>query len=267
MRNLLHNNSFFMKKSIRVISVLAMLYLLVGCSSKQETMAKRVSEEFLLSIKDSNYAKAYTIYPKFKNFDDFYKPDIFSIKKTKLIGRSKVCVTVEFYNSRERKAIRLVLLYLEPITADHAIYRIYDSKGLVMSDLIVVDENLTDQENNPKLRDLKIYSDSSNKASQQNNTQDVISKDDQIVGKWNDLTPGFKGVITIIKKNGSFYFKEILTGSSKTYEKSLTFINKYGKSYFYIIGSEAGDYYLLKENGDLECYDNIGYISRANRIN
>jgi len=89
---------------------------------------------------------------------------------------------------------------------------------------------------------------------------------DDVVGEYADMCPGMTtGTITISKTGTGYLFKETFTGGRKSYIKSLKYENKGGKHYFYIIPSEAGDYYVLEKNGDLSSFDSQGYISYASR--
>jgi hypothetical protein len=89
---------------------------------------------------------------------------------------------------------------------------------------------------------------------------------DDVVGVYADMCPGMTtGTITISKTGAGYLFKETFTGGRKAYTKSLMYENKGGKHYFFIIPSEAGDYYVLEKNGDLSSYDSQGYISYASR--
>jgi len=90
---------------------------------------------------------------------------------------------------------------------------------------------------------------------------------DDVVGKYADMCPGMTtGIITISKAGTGFLFKETFAEGRKAYIKSLKYENKGSKHYFFIISSEAGDYYLLEKNGDLSSFDSKGYISYASRI-
>ena len=89
---------------------------------------------------------------------------------------------------------------------------------------------------------------------------------EDVIGEYVDMCPGMTtGTITISKAGKEYLFKETFAGGRKDYIKSLKYENIGGKHYYFIIASEAGDYYTLEKNGDLSSYDRQGYISYASR--
>jgi hypothetical protein len=104
------------------------------------------------------------------------------------------------------------------------------------------------------------------KEEQDSQTNAQYENPEDVIGEYADMCPGMTtGTITISKAGKEYLFKETFTGGRKDYSKSLKYKNIGGKHYFFIIASEAGDYYVLEKNGDLSSYDRQGYISYALR--
>lgn len=115
-------------------------------------------------------------------------------------------------------------------------------------------------ENNKELKSI------TQKEEQDSHTNAQYGNPEDVVGEYADMCPGMTtGTIKISKTGKEYLFKETFTGGRKAYIKSLKYENKGGKHYFYIIPSEAEDYYVLEKNGDLSSYDSQGYISYASR--
>jgi hypothetical protein len=79
----------------------------------------------------------------------------------------------------------------------------------------------------------------------------------QNIGMWRDNSIGMSSTITLYKKNNNYYLSTLLDGSSNTVIEKL----KKVKNIYFRIG--FSDYYIIDSNGNLNCYDDQGFVFSA----
>ena len=91
-----------------------------------------------------------------------------------------------------------------------------------------------------------------------------ISGEWDVIGKWLDLTPYIGGKVVIYIKDGKTYknntYQDGSGGSKEVVESS----SPLGRRFDDVNGSNAGDHWIIDSKGDLQCWDDDGWISTAN---
>ena len=88
-----------------------------------------------------------------------------------------------------------------------------------------------------------------------------------ILGQWLDQTPLTSHKTTIYQKNGKFYIEKAFSdGSSGVYDLIEMTVSSVGRRFREKEESAFGDHYVLDKNGDLQSWDNEGYIGTARKV-
>jgi hypothetical protein len=91
-----------------------------------------------------------------------------------------------------------------------------------------------------------------------------ISGEWDVIGKWLDLTPYIGGKVVIYIKDGKTYKNNTYQDGSGGSKEVVESTSPLGRRFDDVNGSNAGDHWIIDSKGDLQCWDDDGWISTAN---
>lgn len=98
-------------------------------------------------------------------------------------------------------------------------------------------------------------------------TKETPAPSKQILGQWLNQTPFMSHKITIYQENSKFYIEKAFgDGSSGVYDLIEMPASSVGRRFREKEESAFGDHYVLDKNGDLQSWDNEGYIGTARKV-